>query len=1173
MKKNQNQNMALAYFIFQKSLSFFLAFLLFFYPTFNSISSLSSNIIRQIYADDVTNIFGDSAPWWVSQTSIGGWQWGGWSANQNNTICEYNWYYPTLTLAREEAIRECAPEELNAYQTDIDSHLIEGENCFELVYAWCMSPPPPEPEPVIQVQQETQQEEDPAPSGWDINYEDWWEPECPEWWLLEAYWTTTPWDCDAYFSPVIGQSVAATSLALQNMEAGVVDVTSTALAPGAGYNPEGQLVTPIINYDGSLPDTQIPGLSLAPEPLMPAPIIGFDPAPVAAPIIGFNNITAPTKAEINALPSAEQIVATTTEIVPDILDTPPLSIPVAVDPWANYPLQMDTSLSNTTTQSPGVTNTTLTPDNQTESNSVYEALTSGAEHYETQLTAGQNAGETIVNDTTSTADPTTTSAPNQLAQQAQTELTQQNTQASQDLNAGAENPLAETTETLNDLSWPPQENSNAWQVQTTNAWQQDTNPDDTTSSTNIDNWIGASDSTDTLIDITETETFNNISDWFEDTFGGSSDNQTNNTSESNNTNENNASDQADSRIGEGTRNSEDLSQSDDESGTNYLESNDKHGRALLAWASQWISHAMACANQPWCNTVKTWLTTAVAGVAWSYLWEAVSNITISSPTWGGGAEVWASSIDYWSTSQWWWEWWWGSSDSASPMWSAIWSAAFAWIVAYAWCSSHDTSDLTEEEQQNAESNCKSGAAWSAWTSIATTYLVSEYWNTAWTAIADYTWIDGSSIGLDSSAVWWTVVGWLIAWFATLLQWWSPKQAGMAVAKAIVTQIVTKVIVNYLVSQWALMAASMALWAATFWIWLVVWLIISALMDCPYYYVVLPWWWVAFQWAFLVWTISEKSKRDSYEAISPRTITSSLQWKSKWEVRIKITEETNEDLFLDSASIMKISHNKYEEVIIGNDGQVAVIEHPRALNIVRDEYWEVEINNWKSTINWKSEIENWLKIENWKLIIDSGPMAINLPKIEKETELIFLWWINSNKLFQTATTERKREIWETPDWVKDPLYFLLDKVWFLSSFIEDKIDDFEWITLESCNINDIWECDWEKEQVIITYPQQKRVFTLWKNLIWKNLRLRYNSDVVEMTNMWYDDRIEENEKQINIKEIKAKNTPLSLENTDSKYMVFSQWDDYTLIFDISSNAWNTINTYFLKTNWYYHPKGI
>ena len=35
--------------------------------------------------------------------------------------------------------------------------------------------------------------------------------------------------------------------------------------------------------------------------------------------------------------------------------------------------------------------------------------------------------------------------------------------------------------------------------------------------------------------------------------------------------------------------------------------------------------------------------------------------------------------------------------------------------------------------------------------------------------------------------------------------------------------------------------------------------------------------------------------------------------------------------------MKISHNKYEEVIIGNDGQVAVIEHPRALNIVRDEY--------------------------------------------------------------------------------------------------------------------------------------------------------------------------------------------------------------------------------------------
>jgi len=116
------------------------------------------------------------------------------------------------------------------------------------------------------------------------------------------------------------------------MEAGVVDVTSTALAPGAGYNPEGQLVTPIINYDGSLPDTQIPGLSLAPEPLMPAPIIGFDPAPVAAPIIGFNNITAPTKAEINALPSAEQIVATTTEIVPDILDTPPLSIPVAVDP-------------------------------------------------------------------------------------------------------------------------------------------------------------------------------------------------------------------------------------------------------------------------------------------------------------------------------------------------------------------------------------------------------------------------------------------------------------------------------------------------------------------------------------------------------------------------------------------------------------------------------------------------------------------------------------------------------------------------------------------------------------------------------------------------------------------------------------------------------------------------
>jgi len=62
MKKNQNQNMALAYFIFQKSLSFFLAFLLFFYPTFNSISSLSSNIIRQIYADDVTNIFGDSAP-------------------------------------------------------------------------------------------------------------------------------------------------------------------------------------------------------------------------------------------------------------------------------------------------------------------------------------------------------------------------------------------------------------------------------------------------------------------------------------------------------------------------------------------------------------------------------------------------------------------------------------------------------------------------------------------------------------------------------------------------------------------------------------------------------------------------------------------------------------------------------------------------------------------------------------------------------------------------------------------------------------------------------------------------------------------------------------------------------------------------------------------------------
>ena len=545
-----------------------------------------------------------------------------------------------------------------------------------------------------------------------------------------------------------------------------------------------------------------------------------------------------------------------------------------------------------------------------------------------------------------------------------------------------------------------------------------------------------------------------------------------------------------------------------------------HGEAAMAWVWHWFSYAMACNDQPWCNIAQVGLVTGLAWYAWSYMWQAASSKIDSNTFWEGGIS------------------------------GTVWAAAFAWVAAYMMCSSRDEDDpewkkMSPQQQEKIQSQCKTQAMVSAWSSVATSYLQHTYVDTVewWipSSVAD------SSSFITSKAIAWWAIAWWVTALAVLLQWWDLKTAAKAWAQAAVVSIVSSSIVSYLGTTSAF-AFLIPWWPVAFIAWILISWLISQFI-CPFYYIVLPNWSVAFQWAFLVWKVSKSDQWFSYEVISPRAVADGVV---NWILNLRITEELNEDLYLDSVSLLKVSHKQNKDVILNKTWNAHVIENPRTLSLV---YPETQTWTWKSN----------------NII---SPIAIALPKIKKETELIFLWWIDSNKVFQTTTTEVKTKISKViPDWAIDPIYLLIDAFKPLWKLLFKKTMSFEWITLESCEVQEIWECKWEIVDQMITYPQQKRVFGLWKELIWKDLRLRFNKNVVVMNNIWYDDRIEENEKEVIITEIKANNEPSELNQVDSNYKIFKLWDKLDLYFDIPSAKEGMLDTYYMKTNGYYHPKGI
>lgn len=640
---------------------------------------------------------------------------------------------------------------------------------------------------------------------------------------------------------------------------------------------------------------------------------------------------------------------------------------------------------------------------------------------------------------------------------------------------------------------------------------------------------------------------------------------------------------------------------------------DNLATAGLNWIGQWVSYAMACQWQPWCSVMKVWLGTAATWFVWSYAGQAVWNM------------IWWD----WNTA---WEYWW----LWAGVWAAVfaWWAAYmmCWKNNWEWLSDSQKEKIEKGCKKQAGFSAGTSIA-AIWASYAAKEFIKE--GATWVLGSIYKWADSvaNMIPWDSIS-WWDVVwAWaasIVSWLAVLLQWWSPMQALMATAQSFVVSLASKAIASSLLSGTAFAWSAFAIWAMTMWIWLVLWLLLAKFM-CPYYYVVLPDWSVILQWAFLVWKVGEKLKGDSYERVNILSLRGTkqssvsneveqwekennenigLQWvnddsqnmwfnftsslkpwstrqnwtstnwtntrgKSEWEqITIKLKEHFNEDLYLDSVSLLQVTHKKWEEVIIDKNWKVHLIGNAKELRFnaghwTRDRF---NLQNW--TNNEDNERQNWTNNEHWTSESDDtewqiSNTAINLPKIESETDLIISWWISPEILLQTQTKVTKEQLSSSiPEWAVDPIYFIIDKFPFIWWLAWKLINNYEWINLEVCSV---WYESCETIDTIITYPQEKRVFTLWKDLIWKDLRLRFNNKVVMIDNLWYS---EPSDLKLETRNYKALGLSSELENTDNLYRVLRKWDELDLRFNVNEvNENNLEYTYYMKTNGFYHPRGV
>lgn len=293
--------------------------------------------------------------------------------------------------------------------------------------------------------------------------------------------------------------------------------------------------------------------------------------------------------------------------------------------------------------------------------------------------------------------------------------------------------------------------------------------------------------------------------------------------------------------------------------------------------------------------------------------------------------------------------------------------------------------------------------------------------------------------------------------------------------------------------------------------------------CPYFYSIFPNGLEVFNWAFLVWKILSSMQGDSYDTISFNQ--KGLE-TSSWHIVVKVAEQLDETLYLDKAQLIKINHPLDSQAILD--------------------------------INWNPVIsQNLENIAFNKTFIDEQTI-IKLPKFRTNTNLVILGWItgNTGKLKQLAGSL-------IPPSFKDPIYSIIEDIAKLSSALEWVIKDYEGITLEECLDDNCREI-----ANIITYPQALRSIPVEAN---KSYILKYSTKIVDVNLLMADDPIDDMDWSLEV--LTQDNDKLT--KTDKVYKVLNKWDYMNLdFFDVNyrPKLWYT-QTYFLHTNWYYHPKWL
>ena len=304
-----------------------------------------------------------------------------------------------------------------------------------------------------------------------------------------------------------------------------------------------------------------------------------------------------------------------------------------------------------------------------------------------------------------------------------------------------------------------------------------------------------------------------------------------------------------------------------------------------------------------------------------------------------------------------------------------------------------------------------------------------------------------------------------------------------------------------------------------------------------------WWWscpflfqkkwdeIVFMWPFMIEKIFEFLKWNSYQKIL-----SSKNSDNKTEINISsIIPDT---IILDQVKLFAVNKKelkKWEDVDIFSDGKI------RKFSKIKNRIW-LEKNKWEVYL-WKFDKEKIVEFNWW---IDKKSIVF------KVASWLWIFWLYYQLLPQSKMIS---DLWDLfLDWKKE---------WFLWRKIFNLIQKFYWIKFQYLD----WK-EWKTFEEINTYNKKNNIF-IWKKYLWKEVRIKYSSNLNKIFNFYKKDFISDIK---NSEKFSAKNKNFKiqekLEKIDDNNVKINWLENLNLIFD-TENFNEKEYDFFLKVNWFYY----